>query len=24
LDIVAYVYTKGDKNHKLFQGHDHK
>ena len=24
LDILAYVYSKGDKKHKIFQEHDHK
>ncbi len=23
LDLIAYVYAKGDKQHELFQGHHH-
>jgi hypothetical protein len=23
LDLFAYVQSKGDKKHKLFEGHDH-
>ncbi len=23
LDLLAYVYAKGDQNHKLYEGHDH-
>ncbi len=24
IDIIAFIYAKGDKKHKLFQKHDHK